>query len=825
MTGEECGPANSQRGVRRDEWKKHKRSAALRSSRPPANRSNQAERIWFSSTREGVGGAAKAFRLGENSKPSTFESEMGRPPDALSCRSLLPSEGRQKSSSMTSAAAAFLHRRVLVALWVLAVLSLAAANVQPDASPSAYDVLGSFLSTSSESITPERFFDQYFEQTVLHVARTNGSAFYTGGGRTPAPASSASSPSSSFDLGLTLESLGVLLDTSPSAFAPVDSITRGRLTLSDLRLVRRVVAGDGEDWTAVYPIDRVPPTTRLDSEFAQAALDRGFTVVVNRLNYRSAPIARLCTMLSAELFGFRVQANLYLTPPGASGFEAHFDWQQSIVLQVAGEKRWTMYDPPLVRGPRADMKFKPKRRQLERQDQGEGGGGGVDAAGGRLVKIQTTLKAGDMLYFPSGVVHEATTTPAAGKEDDQAAAPPSLDSSMHVTLGVEIDPLFTMQGLVHLFVREAVRRRVSPSLRVRLMETIESPTCVDAPSSSSPSSAAAAASSSNTSLTYLDLVNWRIFDAASQVDRPTNDSSGSSSIHGTSDTAEHAHEFRRSLWGLHLWAPSALPYEPGASIPRPPEELTLAQLLLTESPRHGSSEWRGLSASAKRSVAFELDVLQRLAKLLPVALRTGDVWLRPLQALATMQARWHRQQQQTDPLATESEPPRHAADAPSPAKSEPESLFNDAALLPLIEPALHDRVWTHQLIVPASDSVAARECRSAYLARLAAHFDTLIADLLASPAAQLSLHSDDPGATSTITPSFDRPDGFPTLVAALRQIQHTLVTSQQVHLQHQEGHVRENVRRQRAFEAGKRAAMRKKHAGATASRQHPKEDL
>ena len=45
--------------------------------------------------------------------------------------------------------------------------------------------------------------------------------------------------------------------------------------------------------------------------------------------------------------GHPVQANAYATPAGAQGFAVHHDTHDVFVLQVAGEKRWLVYEPAL----------------------------------------------------------------------------------------------------------------------------------------------------------------------------------------------------------------------------------------------------------------------------------------------------------------------------------------------------------------------------------------------------------------------------------------------------------------------------------------------
>lgn len=81
--------------------------------------------------------------------------------------------------------------------------------------------------------------------------------------------------------------------------------------------------------------------------------------------------------------GCRVNANLYLTPRGGRAFEPHFDWMEGLVMQLRGQKRWTLY-PMLLARPWAAQHFKPLPGQLGAPEQ------------------HLTLRAGDLLYLPAG---------------------------------------------------------------------------------------------------------------------------------------------------------------------------------------------------------------------------------------------------------------------------------------------------------------------------------------------------------------------------------------------------------------------------------------
>lgn len=129
---------------------------------------------------------------------------------------------------------------------------------------------------------------------------------------------------------------------------------------------------------------------------------KGLTVIVMTMQQRWGPIAALCRGLEG-VFHCPVHANLYLTPTGAQGFDAHFDTHEVFILQLEGTKRWRLYGSPRSL-PLVDEKLDRPKAQL-----------------GSPREVQ--LEAGDLLYVPRGFVHEAFT---------------SEQASMHLTVGVNV---------------------------------------------------------------------------------------------------------------------------------------------------------------------------------------------------------------------------------------------------------------------------------------------------------------------------------------------------------------------------------------------------
>jgi hypothetical protein len=141
--------------------------------------------------------------------------------------------------------------------------------------------------------------------------------------------------------------------------------------------------------------DLVDPGRVLDL-FAEGA-----TVVLQGLQRWWEPATRFCRDLELAL-GHPIQANAYLTPPGAAGLAPHHDTHDVFVLQVAGTKHWVVREPVLDT---------PLPRHLSDHD----------AAAARPVLFEADLGPGDVLYLPRGVVHSATA---------------QQGMSLHLTLGV-----------------------------------------------------------------------------------------------------------------------------------------------------------------------------------------------------------------------------------------------------------------------------------------------------------------------------------------------------------------------------------------------------
>ena len=146
---------------------------------------------------------------------------------------------------------------------------------------------------------------------------------------------------------------------------------------------------------------RPPFTGTVDVPRLLAEWEAGATIVLQALHVSLHPVAVFCRLLE-EALGLPVQANAYYTPRGSQGFAVHHDTHDVLVLQVAGEKRWLLYEPLL------ELPLKHQRYSAALGDHGE-------------PTDDVVLRAGDTMYLPRGWLHEAKT---------------SAHDSLHLTIGI-----------------------------------------------------------------------------------------------------------------------------------------------------------------------------------------------------------------------------------------------------------------------------------------------------------------------------------------------------------------------------------------------------
>lgn len=142
---------------------------------------------------------------------------------------------------------------------------------------------------------------------------------------------------------------------------------------------------------------------------------RGATVALPAIQRTWKPLGLLCDALQQEL-DHAVHANVYITPGNAAGFTPHYDIHEVFVLQVAGKKRWSVYEPT-VPLPHRGQAFTPQ------------------AYSGQPPIAEVDLDPGDLLYLPRGFLHSTAT---------------AHGFSAHVTIGVTV---YTWADLIRQYLQ------------------------------------------------------------------------------------------------------------------------------------------------------------------------------------------------------------------------------------------------------------------------------------------------------------------------------------------------------------------------------------
>ena len=161
---------------------------------------------------------------------------------------------------------------------------------------------------------------------------------------------------------------------------------------------------DVSDYTKDLSWRPEPFSGTADVERVLSEFEDGATIVLQGLHLNWQPLAEFCRSLESEL-DHPAQANAYFTPRSAQGLPVHHDTHDVFSLQVAGEKRWLVYDPA--------WELPLKQQRYKAETMGEPGDPVLDI----------TLQAGDTLYLPRGWLHEAKT---------------SETDSLHLTVGVNV---------------------------------------------------------------------------------------------------------------------------------------------------------------------------------------------------------------------------------------------------------------------------------------------------------------------------------------------------------------------------------------------------
>ncbi len=149
-------------------------------------------------------------------------------------------------------------------------------------------------------------------------------------------------------------------------------------------------------------------TMLLNAAKLEPLLGRGATIVLDTMETLSAGVRDLSNALHSALGG-TVICNAYCSFQAHAGFPSHFDSTDVYALQIAGSKRWRVYEGRALEPvQRPGHSYSSLSRQHHESAKG-------------AVLSEVAMTPGDVLYLPRGQYHDALA---------------SSEVSLHLTFGI-----------------------------------------------------------------------------------------------------------------------------------------------------------------------------------------------------------------------------------------------------------------------------------------------------------------------------------------------------------------------------------------------------
>ena len=203
-------------------------------------------------------------------------------------------------------------------------------------------------------VTPEEFFAEYWGKKHLHISRNDAGYHH--------------------DV-LTFDDVDAYLARNDLRYPYIRLVKEGReLPLNN------------------YGRDRVFGENVFQGNLDQDALFREYAdgaTMCMQLQHLAMPTLGAFTRELEGYFGYRTQSTIFLTPGNSQGFTQHFDSHDFFTMGVSGEKTWRIY------AERAEYPL-PRTEVLDSE---------VDISD--ALNSEFRVKAGDTLYVPRGVYHDA----------------------------------------------------------------------------------------------------------------------------------------------------------------------------------------------------------------------------------------------------------------------------------------------------------------------------------------------------------------------------------------------------------------------------------
>ena len=170
---------------------------------------------------------------------------------------------------------------------------------------------------------------------------------------------------------------------------------RHLVSVEDLDPIIRQARRNESDQSILVVKDSFKQTIQVFDQLSSAYLT-GHSLVIHTVELFWPPIAVLCHSLW-DIFLYP-SVNIYLTPPSGAAFPVHTDAQDTFILQIAGEKRWRLFKPPILHPNQEQMLGKIPERPLSLEELG-------------APFLDLLVRPGDVIYIPRGWPHVATTPP------------------------------------------------------------------------------------------------------------------------------------------------------------------------------------------------------------------------------------------------------------------------------------------------------------------------------------------------------------------------------------------------------------------------------
>jgi ribosomal protein L16 Arg81 hydroxylase len=232
-----------------------------------------------------------------------------------------------------------------------------------------------------------------------------------------------------FETFLTWEVLNHLLD---SATFPLDA----------LRVLRESVS---------IPTNFYLKQGRVDPAALSKLLDQGISLIFNLLDEHVPALRALCKNLERKTLE-RVSAAAIMTSGPGGALKCHYDDEDLVILQIAGTKRWQVFDSPIVNPVPGVAKRSPPEALTLVFDQ--------------------VLQPGDFLFLPAGHWHHCENGPHRSLHVSILFVPPNGRSLMKTLVSqLSLDETFR-RPLTRDSSPEAVAEHET-ALKARLVHTIQ----------------------------------------------------------------------------------------------------------------------------------------------------------------------------------------------------------------------------------------------------------------------------------------------------------------------------------------------------------------